>query len=154
MSATRSWRRRRMGRSRSPSIPAPAGGSVCRAGRDSRLETPRPRGPGGGIGGRGVRKQVFYERGTPAKYIPPDCFVDSPAIRLEQHGKDRVRVSGVRGRPATDKLKVSIGYFYGYKAVGTMGYAGPAAYPKAQAADRIFRHRLAHPRLKVQSLLT
>ncbi len=31
MSATRSWTRRRMGRSRSPSIPAPAGGSVWRA---------------------------------------------------------------------------------------------------------------------------
>src|SRR2546421_12649732 len=83
--------------------------------------------------------------GNPGEYIPPDCIADFTTIRLEQHGKDRVRVSGVRGRPATDKLKVSIGYFYGYKAVGTLVYAWPDAYQKAQAADRILRQRV--PRL-------
>src|SRR5213080_1828151 len=81
--------------------------------------------------------------GNPGEYITPDCIADFTTIRLEQHGKDRVRVSGVRGRPATDKLKVSIGYFYGYKAVGTLVYAWPDAYQKAQAADRILRQRLA-----------
>src|SRR2546428_12891725 len=81
--------------------------------------------------------------GNPAEYITPDCVADFTTIRLEQTGKDRVRVSGVRGRPATDKLKVSIGYFYGYKAVGTLVYAWPDAYEKARAADGILRQRLA-----------
>src|SRR2546421_5189333 len=91
--------------------------------------------------------------GTPAEYIAPDGIADFTTIRLEQRGKDRVRVSGVRGRPATDKLKVSIGYFYGYKAVGTLVYAWPDAYRKAQAADRILRQRLAHLGLKFESVL-
>ena len=36
-------------------------------------------------------------------------------------------------------LKVSIAYFYGYKAVGTLVYSWPEAYDKAKAADRILR---------------
>src|SRR2546428_11570767 len=92
--------------------------------------------------------------GNPAEYITPDGIADFTTIRLEQMGKDRVRVSGVRGRPATDKLKVSIGYFYGYKAVGTLVYAWPDAYQKAQAADRILRQRLPDLGLKFESVLT
>ncbi len=102
----------------------------------------------------GVKEQLVYEMGNPAEYITPDCIADFTTIRLEQNGKDRVRVSGVRGRPATDKLKVSIGYFYGYKAVGTLVYAWPDAYKKAQAADRILRQRLADLGLKFESVLT
>src|SRR2546425_13311224 len=75
-------------------------------------------------------------------------------MRPEQPGKDRVRVSGVGGRPATDKLKVSIGYFYGYKAVGTLVYAWPDAYEKAQAADRILRQRLRDLGLEFETILT
>src|SRR3989440_3422770 len=92
--------------------------------------------------------------GNPGEYIPPDCIADFTTIRLEQQGKERVRVSGVGGSPATDKLKVSIGYFYGYKAVGTLVYAWPEAYKKAQAADRILRQRLADLGLKFESVLT
>src|SRR5207247_9301683 len=89
-----------------------------------------------------------------AKYTTPDGIADFTTIRLEQNGKDRGRVSGVRGRPATDKLKVSLGYFYGFKAVGTLVYAWPDAYKKAQAADRILRQRLADLGLKFESVLT
>ena len=45
-------------------------------------------------------------------------------------------------------------YFYGYKAVGTLVYAWPDAYHKAQAADRILRQRLADLGLKFESVLT
>ena len=43
-------------------------------------------------------------------------------------------------------LKVSIAYFYGYKAVGTLVYAWPEAYDKARAADRILRAAPGRPR--------
>src|SRR5207244_8590188 len=75
-------------------------------------------------------------------------------IRLTQAGKDRVRFSGIKGRPATDTLKVSVAYFYGYKAVGTLVYAWPDAYKKAQAADRVLRQRLAALGLKFEAVLT
>src|SRR5256712_4590213 len=92
--------------------------------------------------------------GNPAEYITPDCVADFTTIRLAQAGKDRVRVSGVRGRPATDKLKVSIAYSYGYKAVGTLVYAWPDAYHKAKAADRVLRQRLKDLALEFEATLT
>ena len=33
-----------------------------------------------------------------------------------------MRVSGIKGKPPTDKLKVSIAYRAGFKAVGTLVY--------------------------------
>jgi hypothetical protein len=63
-------------------------------------------------------------------------------------------VSGVRGKPATDKLKVSIAYFYGYKAIGTLVYAWPDALKKAQAADRVLRQRLNDLGLKFETVHT
>ena len=75
-------------------------------------------------------------------YIPPAGLADFTRIRLRQQGKARVAVGGIRGRPATDSLKVSVSYFYGYKAIGTLVYAWPDAYAKAQRADRILRGRL------------
>src|SRR5690348_11218471 len=108
---------------------------------------------GGRISVAGVTEQLVYEMGNPAEYITPDCVADFTSIHLAQAGKDRVRVSGVRGRPATDKLKVSIAYFYGYKAVGTLVYAWPDAYKKAQAADRALRRPRPAPRLRFAAML-
>jgi hypothetical protein len=65
-----------------------------------------------------------------------------------------VRVSGIRGRERTDKLKVSIAYFHGYKAVGTLVYSWPEAYQKARAADRILRARLRDLGLSFEQVLT
>jgi len=95
-----------------------------------------------------------YEMGDPAGYITPDGVADFTTIRLRQAGKDRVQVSGVRGRPRTGMLKVSIAWFYGYKAVGTLVYAWPDAYAKARAADRILRARLKDLGLEFEQVLT
>lgn len=55
---------------------------------------------------------------------------------------DRVRLTGARGRPAPEALKVSIAYRAGWKAHGTLTYAWPDARAKAEAADRVLRARL------------
>ncbi len=109
---------------------------------------------GGRIDVAGVTEQLVYEMGDPREYITPDGVADFTTIRLEQAGKDRVRVSGIKGRPATDKLKVSIAYFYGYKAVGTLVYAWPDALDKARTADRIVRERLRDLRLEFDAIHT
>jgi len=109
---------------------------------------------GGRIDVPGVTEQLVYEMGDPHTYITPDGVADFTTIRLKQAGKDRVQVSGVRGKPATDKLKVSIAYFYGYKAVGTLVYAWPDALAKAQAADRILRQRLQDLKLEFDAIHT
>jgi len=133
---------------------ANVGYPIVEAAADGTFEITKHPGTGGRISVAGVKEQLVYEMGNPAEYITPDGIADFTTIQLEQRGKDRVRVSGVRGRPATDKLKVSIGYFYGYKAVGTLVYAWPDAYRKAQAADRILRQRLANLGLKFEAVLT
>jgi len=63
-------------------------------------------------------------------------------------------VFGIKGRPATDSLKVSISYSSGFKAVGTLVYAWPDAYAKAKAADKILRARLDRLGLHFDQILT
>ena len=99
-------------------------------------------GTGGRVTPAVVKEQIVYEMGNPAEYITPDGVADFTTIRLSKDGPDRVRVSDVRGRPRTDKLKVSISYSAGYKAAGTLVYAWPDAVRKAQAADHVLRERL------------
>ncbi|HYK83202.1 MAG TPA: acyclic terpene utilization AtuA family protein [Gemmatimonadales bacterium] len=121
---------------------------------DGTFEITKHPGTGGRISVAGVSEQLVYEMGNPAEYITPDCIADFTTIRLAPAGTNRVRVSGVRGRPATDQLKVSVAYFYGYKAVGTLVYAWPDAYRKAQAADRVLRARLKDLGLRFEAVVT
>ncbi len=100
----------------------------------------------GGTGGRvsraTVAEQIVYEVGDPREYITPDVVADFTTLRLEDDGAHRVRVAGVRGRPRTDFLKVSIAYEAGFRAVGTLVYAWPDAPVKARMAEQILRARL------------
>lgn len=89
-----------------------------------------------------VAEQLVYEIGDPKNYITPECIADFTSIKLEQVGKDRVRVYNVKGKPPTKFYKVSAAYFDGYSAVGTLTYSWPKALTKAKAADRILRKRL------------
>ena len=101
-----------------------------------------------------VKEQLVYEMGDPRAYITPDCVADFTTIRLENAGRDRVRVSGIEGRPATEFFKVSISYSAGFKAVGTLVYSWPDAFLKAQTADQILRARLDHLDLRFDQILT
>ena len=111
-------------------------------------------GTGGRINVPSVTEQLVYEMGDPHSYITPDVVADFSSIRLAPDGENRVRVFGIKGRPATDKLKVSIAYRAGFKAVGTLVYAWPDALDKAQLADRVLRERLDAMGLRFDQLLT
>jgi hypothetical protein len=111
-------------------------------------------GTGGVVNLASVTEQLVYEMGDPTTYITPDGIADFTSIRLHQEGRDRVRVEGIRGGPRTGMLKVSIAYFYGYKAVGTLVYSWPDAYEKARSADRILRQRLKDLGLEFEQILT
>ena len=115
--------------------------------------TKHPR-TGGIVNVPSVTEQLVYEMGDPHSYITPDGVADFTTIQLKQAGKDRVQVSGIKGGPKTPMRKVSIAYFYGYKAVGTLVYSWPEAYDKAKAADRILRQRLKDLGLSFEQILT
>jgi hypothetical protein len=92
--------------------------------------------------------------GDPRSYLTPDVIADFTTIQLAPAGPDRVRVFGIRGRPPTDKLKVSIAYRAGFKAIGTLVYAWPDAYDKARKADEVLRSRLDRLGLNFEEMLT
>ncbi|MEW6732553.1 MAG: acyclic terpene utilization AtuA family protein [Acidobacteriota bacterium] len=127
---------------------------IVEATEDSTFVITKHPNTGGRITSAVIKEQLVYEMGDPKSYITPDCVADFTTIHLEDLGSDRVRFYGIKGRPATDSYKVSISYQAGYKAVGTLVYAWPDAYRKAQAADRILRARLAGLGLKFDEILT
>jgi hypothetical protein len=127
---------------------------IVEATEDGAFNVTKHAGTGGRITVAGVTEQLMYEMGDPKNYITPDGVADFTTIRLEQAGADRVHVSGVRGRPATDLYKVSISFADGFKAAGGLIYAWPDAYAKAKAADAMFRKRLDVLGLKFDEILS
>lgn len=89
-----------------------------------------------------IREQLVYEMGNPVEYISPDVIADFQTVQLMQEGKSRVRVFGIKGRPATPYLKVSMAYDDGYKVDGSVIISGPYAIQKAQAFKHIFWSRI------------
>ena len=133
---------------------ADVGFPIAEASPDGTFVITKHEGTGGCVNLPSIKEQLVYEMGDPHEYITPDCVADFTTIQLADDGKDRVRVFGIKGRPATEFLKVSISYSAGYKAVGTLVYAWPDAYAKARAADRILRARLDRLGLKFDQILT
>jgi hypothetical protein len=138
------------------SIPdlANVGFPIAEASVDGTFVITKHEGTGGRVNIPSVKEQLVYEMGDPHEYITPDCVADFTTIRLQDDGRDRVRVFGIEGRPATEFLKVSISYSAGYKAVGTLVYSWPDAYDKARAADKILRARLDRLGLQFEHTLT
>lgn len=112
---------------------------IIEAEPDGTFVVTKHEGTGGRINRETVTSQLIYEMGDPHRYITPDCVADFTSIQLSEVGPDRVRVSGVRGGPPTETLKVSIAYENGFKIVGQLTVAGPDAIDKARlCADVVF----------------
>ena len=92
---------------------------------------------GGLVSVHTVAEQILYEIGPPA-YMTPDGIARFDSLHLEEEGPDRVRVTGARGEPAPEKLKVSISYAAGWRAFGRLAVAGPEALAKANKVAEAF----------------
>lgn len=97
---------------------------------------------GGMVTTETVAEQLVYEMGNPEEYITPDVVADFTSVRLEQQAKDRVRVSGITGRPRTPFLKLSASYLAGWKSSGQITLSGPRAIEKAKLAAEVVWKRL------------
>ena len=103
----------------------------CRA--DGSFDITKPAGTGGLVSVATVSEQMTYEVGDPAAYIVPDAICDWRDVRVEETARDRVRVSGARGRAPTRTYKTSATYSDGFRAAVTMMVAGREAVLRAQA---------------------
>jgi hypothetical protein len=92
-------------------------------------------GAGGLVSVGTVTAQLLYEiQGR--RYRNPDVVARFDSIQLSPVGPDRVLVSGVRGEPAPDSLKVSINYVGGYRNTMTFAITGTEIEAKAEIARR------------------
>ena len=127
---------------------------IAEASPDGSVVITKHAGTGGLVSVQTVKEQLLYEIGNPADYITPDCIADFTTIEVSPGGPDRVLVSGVKGRPATDTYKVSMSYLDGYTASGTLTYAWPDALAKGRAADEILRRRMQDLGLRFEEIRT
>ncbi|KAF9585082.1 hypothetical protein BGW38_003972 [Lunasporangiospora selenospora] len=80
-----------------------------------------------------VAEQLVYEVLDPGSYILPDVILDLRNVKLTQVGKDRVLVTGAKGRAPTPYLKCSGIYVDGFKITADLWIGGVDARRKALA---------------------
>ncbi|GEP59440.1 acyclic terpene utilization AtuA family protein [Reyranella soli] len=113
---------------------------VAEVSADGSFVLGKPDGTGGLITTATVAEQMLYEIGDPRAYMVPDVVCDFTQATYSQVGKDRVRVSGAKGRPPTDTYKVSTTWPDGYKLSTIFMLGGREAVAKGQAsADAIIK---------------
>lgn len=101
-----------------------------------------------------VKEQMLYEIHDPSAYLTPDVIVDLTNVRLENVGPNQVKVTGTRGKPRPDKLKVVMGYENGYAGQVIVGFSWPDAMQKAKKVDEIIRIQLEQKGLHYEEVRT
>jgi hypothetical protein len=109
----------------------------------------KTRGSGGRVSFDTVRHQLLYEVHDPGRYLTPDVVADFTTAHFEDLGDDRVRVTGVRGAPATDTYKALLCHHAGWAGEARVAFSWPDAAEKAKAAAAIFVERVAQAGLEV-----
>ncbi|GAA0493425.1 DUF1446 domain-containing protein [Salinibacillus aidingensis] len=89
-----------------------------------------------------VKEQMLYEIHDPANYITPDVVVDITNVQLENTGPNKVKVTGTRGKPRPETLKVVMGYENGYTGQVMVGFSWPDPLKKARKVDEIIRKQI------------
>jgi hypothetical protein len=99
--------------------------------RDGTADITKLPGTGGRVDPFTVKEHLVYEISDPRNYLMPDAVADFTSLRLEAVGDDRVRVSGVKGKPAPDLVKLVVGYQDGWIGETMAFFPWPYAYDRA-----------------------
>lgn len=95
----------------------------------------------GGLVSRGtVVAQLLYEIDSP-RYLGPDVVARFDTIELTDEGRDRVRLSGVKGEPPPDTLKVALNLVGGFRNAVTFVLTGLDLAAKADLVTRQMREQ-------------
>ncbi len=94
-------------------------------------------GTGGQVSVGTVTSQLLYEIGS-ERYLGPDVTARFDTISLAKEGPDRVRVSGTKGEPPPDTLKVAMNELGGYRQDLGVALVGLDPEHKAELLDDAF----------------
>lgn len=89
-----------------------------------------------------VVEQLLYEIHDPAAYLAPDVVLDLTDVEVEEVVKDRVRVTGARGKPAPATLKATVCVEGGVLGEAEISYAGSNAVARARLAAEVIAARM------------
>ena len=103
--------------------------------QDSSAVITKHQGTGGLVSVGTVTAQLLYEIDSP-RYFNADVVARFDTIQLQQAGPDRVSVSGVRGEPAPERLKVGLSFAGGFRNSMTFVLTGLDLQAKADVALR------------------
>jgi hypothetical protein len=98
-------------------------------------------GTGGLVSVGTVTAQLLYELGGP-RYLNPDVTARFDTIALTPEGRDRIRISGVRGEPPPPELKVAINTLGGFRNRATFVLTGLDIEAKADLVRRQLAARI------------
>ncbi|MEX1012409.1 MAG: acyclic terpene utilization AtuA family protein [Waddliaceae bacterium] len=102
----------------------------------------KPEESGGRVSIETVKEQLLYEIEDPDNYLSPDVILSLLSVKLENVGKDRIKVTGAIGKPPPDTLKVAEIHRSGWKVEGMVSIFGANAVQKAKICADILLERL------------
>jgi hypothetical protein len=119
----------------------PPGFPIAEVADDGSAVITKHPGTGGLVSVGTVTAQLLYEIAGP-RYENPDVVARFDTVRISDAGPDRVRLSGTRGEPAPDRLKVAINYLGGFRNSMSFVLTGLDVEAKAAMAEAALFQRL------------
>lgn len=118
------------------------GYAIAEVSPDGSFVATKPEGTGGLVSVGTVGEQLLYEIGDPQAYMLPDVTCDFSTVKMEQIGKDRVKVTGTKGYPPSASYKCSLTYEDGYRITNFVSIAGIDAAAKARRTGEAVLKRM------------
>ena len=115
---------------------------MARVEADGTAVITKPASSGGRVSTDTLRHQLLYEVHDPARYVSPDVVADFTSAHFADLPDDQVRITEVRGAPATDTYKLLLAYHAGWSGELRVAFSWPEAYEKAKATAAILAKRV------------